>query len=262
MINYMILTLLLSGCFIIPTLGNYERVNVKFDDKTKVKMFTKEELKSYGGEHPGKPIYLAILGEVFDVSNGVSHYGKAGGYHGFAGRDGTRAFVVGGFTEKELIEDVLDLTGEQALSIYEWLGFYRKSKEYFFKGKLIGFYYDSDGNPTPNRYKFEELCGKGNEEKLKRNAVNERYPPCNSQTGTQVIPKVWCTNKSGGIERSWVGVPRKFRDPTLHSSSGEVFTRCACVPLEEASDATKFQSYPKCKPTSSECLIDEKKDDL
>ena len=39
------------------------------------------------------PIYLAVLGRVFDVTKGADYYGPgAGGYSGFAGRDGSRAF--------------------------------------------------------------------------------------------------------------------------------------------------------------------------
>lgn len=41
----------------------------------------------------------SILGEVFDVSNGAKHYGKGGAYEGFAGKDASRSFVSGDFTE-------------------------------------------------------------------------------------------------------------------------------------------------------------------
>lgn len=64
------------------------------------RIFTTSELKQYTGEDPDKPIYLAILGQVFDVTKGKEHYGKGGGYGFFSGRDGTRAFVTGDFTEK------------------------------------------------------------------------------------------------------------------------------------------------------------------
>ncbi|ONL94634.1 BTB/POZ domain-containing protein NPY2 [Zea mays] len=37
---------------------------------------------------------------VFDVTKGRSHYGPGGGYHHFAGRDASRAFVSGNFTGK------------------------------------------------------------------------------------------------------------------------------------------------------------------
>lgn len=53
------------------------------------KLFTKEELSKYRGKD-GSPVYLAILGEVFDVSSGRKHYGEGGGYHFFAG---TNCFI-------------------------------------------------------------------------------------------------------------------------------------------------------------------------
>ena len=45
------------------------------------------------------PIYLAINGTIYDVSASPSFYGPGGGYHFFAGNDGTRAFVTGCFSE-------------------------------------------------------------------------------------------------------------------------------------------------------------------
>ena len=75
-------------------------------------MFTPEILEGHNGSIPGVPIYLAILGTVFDVTKGFvlgslksvftifsrfrdKHYGLKGGYSFFAGRDGSRAFVSG-----------------------------------------------------------------------------------------------------------------------------------------------------------------------
>lgn len=41
----------------------------------------------------------SILGEVFDVSKGEKYYGKKGAYKGFVGRDASRAFITGDFSE-------------------------------------------------------------------------------------------------------------------------------------------------------------------
>ena len=48
-------------------------------------MFTKEQLALFDGTRPSKPIYLAILGKVYDVQKGSKHYAPGGGYHFFAG---------------------------------------------------------------------------------------------------------------------------------------------------------------------------------
>lgn len=83
--------------------------------------------------------------------------------------------------------------------------------------------------------------------------MGNRYPRCNSQRGTKVRNRVWCADRSGGVERDWVGVPRKFRDPTL--GGGKL--RCACVPYAEADDPrfAPYDEYP-CEPDSFECFLE------
>jgi predicted heme/steroid binding protein len=51
-----------------------------------LKDFTPEELSKYDGSDPSKPIYIAVLGQVFDVTEGKEYYGPEGGYKFFAGR--------------------------------------------------------------------------------------------------------------------------------------------------------------------------------
>ena len=48
------------------------------------RLFTKEELSTFTGVDNGD-VYLAILGEVFDVTKGRRHYGVGGGYEFFSG---------------------------------------------------------------------------------------------------------------------------------------------------------------------------------
>ena len=50
------------------------------------KVFTKEELLKYDGSEGSPGIYLAILGQVFDVSKAPNFYGPNGGYGFFAGK--------------------------------------------------------------------------------------------------------------------------------------------------------------------------------
>jgi hypothetical protein len=51
--------------------------------------FTTEDLAQY------KYKYVAILGEVFDVSSKPETYGEGGSYSFFTGVDGTRAYATG-----------------------------------------------------------------------------------------------------------------------------------------------------------------------
>lgn len=49
------------------------------------RIISKSELSKYSGEVNSPGLYVAILGQVFDVKKGEKHYGPGGGYHFFAG---------------------------------------------------------------------------------------------------------------------------------------------------------------------------------
>jgi predicted heme/steroid binding protein len=59
-------------------------------------IFTVAELKQYDGSDPNLPIYLAIDGVVYDVTNGRNLYGKNGAYHSLAGRDSSTIMRLAG----------------------------------------------------------------------------------------------------------------------------------------------------------------------
>lgn len=48
---------------------------------------TLNELNSFNGTDAGKPIYLALDGDIYDVSAGRKFYQSGGPYHYLAGRD-------------------------------------------------------------------------------------------------------------------------------------------------------------------------------
>lgn len=60
---------------------------------------TPAELAVFDGTDESKPLYLAVNGSIFDVSNGRHMYGPGGSYSIFAGRDASRAFLTGCFRE-------------------------------------------------------------------------------------------------------------------------------------------------------------------
>lgn len=70
---------------------------------------TISELSRYDGTNKRFPIYLAINGQVFDVSASPSVYGPSGPYHGVAGKDAARVFVTGCFRKPD--EFTYDLRG-------------------------------------------------------------------------------------------------------------------------------------------------------
>jgi membrane-associated progesterone receptor component len=52
------------------------------------------------------PIYFAVRGRVFDVSQGKNFYGPGGPYANFAGRDASRGLATHSFTDDVLTKDL------------------------------------------------------------------------------------------------------------------------------------------------------------
>jgi predicted heme/steroid binding protein len=48
-------------------------------------VFTRDQLSLFDGSRHSKPIYLALLGRVYNVNKGEKHYGVGGSYNIFAG---------------------------------------------------------------------------------------------------------------------------------------------------------------------------------
>ncbi|XP_071944520.1 neuferricin-like [Antedon mediterranea] len=207
-------------------------------------ILTKEELGKYDGTEGSKGLYLAIMGHVYDVEKGRRKYGPGGGYDFFAARDGTKAFISGDFTNKGLIEDTSELTPKDMLGIKEWLEFYEK--DYKFVGLLEGLYYDGTGKATEALLDAEKRINGGL--KLKKSEADEKkeFPPCNSQWTKKAGGRVWCTKKSGGINRAWVGVPRKL------FKAGSTDYRCACIRKSQLNNPL-LKEYENCDPKADMC---------
>lgn len=104
-----------------------------------LKEFTPEELAKFDGSDPETPIYICVLGKIYDVTAGRSYYGKGSGYNIFAGRCASRAFFSGCFDQSNpdcLSDKVDDLTEEQMKSITHWSEFYENSSKYHLIGIL------------------------------------------------------------------------------------------------------------------------------
>ncbi|RIA97086.1 cytochrome b5-like heme/steroid binding domain-containing protein, partial [Glomus cerebriforme] len=99
-------------------------------------IFSETELSKYDGSDPDLPIYIAMNGEVFDVTPGKHYYGKGGSYNFFAGRDASRAYVTGCF-ETHLTHDLRGLTHEQIKELENWAKFYRDHHTYYKVGRVV-----------------------------------------------------------------------------------------------------------------------------
>ena len=43
---------------------------------------------------------------------------------------------------------------------------------------------------------------------IENDVEKQMFPPCNVEWSQAEGSRLWCTKKSGGITRDWVGVPR------------------------------------------------------
>jgi len=208
----------------------------------KPRLWTVEELSVYNGTDEELPILLGILGSVFDVTKGRSHYGPGGGYHHFAGRDASRAFVSGNFTGDGLTDSLQGLSSSEVNSIVDWRKFY--FERYIFAGKLIGRYYDSQGNPTKYLKGVEVKAKRGAQLLEKQKSEEAKIPSCNSKWSQQEGGEVWCDT----------GYPRLVRRPGDIALTGQVSQRCACFQEDEL-NKPGLVAYEGCDHLSKSCKV-------
>lgn len=208
----------------------------------KPRLWTVEELSVYNGTDEGLPILLGILGSVFDVTKGRSHYGPGGGYHHFAGRDASRAFVSGNFTGDGLTDSLHGLSSSEVNSIVDWRKFY--FERYIFAGKLIGRYYDNQGNPTKYLKGVEVKAKRGAQLLEKQKSEEAKIPSCNSKWSQQEGGEVWCDT----------GYPRLVRRPGDIALTGQVSQRCACFQEDEL-NKPGLVAYQGCDHLSKSCKV-------
>ncbi|CAL8398373.1 unnamed protein product [Boreogadus saida] len=236
----------LVAILIIPSDWSTKLTN-EWTQEPHMRVLSRDELSLYDGASGSKGLYLAIIGQVFDVQKGDRHYGVNGGYHGMAGKDASLAFISGDFTESGLIDDVSTLSPSQVVALYDWLAFYQK--DYTPIGRLVGRFYTEKGLPTEALMKLEELLFEGQRLKSQLQAESQKFPSCNSEWSPTLGGRVWCSTRSGGVERSWAGVPRKLFSP------GSSRSRCVCVE-DPSSGSPNMQDYQGCHPDSDSCTLE------
>ncbi|XP_003748250.1 neuferricin [Galendromus occidentalis] len=222
--------------------------------------FDAATLARYDGKPSSKGLYLALLGKVYNVEKGAQHYRQGGGYAFFAGKDATRAYITGDFTEKGLTDDLDGVSDDMVAGLATWIEFYQK--EYSYMGKLVGRYYTSTGAKTAELRRVEGILKTALASKLKDDELKKVFPPCNSEFTPKEGHKVWCSDESGGIKRKWTGVPRRHHPPGMSQE------RCVCVrttgaPHDNPSASTNngdlsnpnLKEYPDCEPTSVSCKL-------
>ncbi|KAF7354947.1 Sterol metabolism-related protein [Mycena sanguinolenta] len=124
---------------------------------TDQRLFSENALAEFNGEVPGRPTYLAIDGDVYDVSKGKA-YQPGGSYHFMsvssslpavdsadhrwcffcyfrAGRDAARAFGTGCF-QTHRTHDLRGLSDKEYEGVQHWKKFFADHKDYYKVGRV------------------------------------------------------------------------------------------------------------------------------
>ncbi|EJD01291.1 cytochrome b5 [Fomitiporia mediterranea MF3/22] len=136
---------------------------------TNDRLFSEEGLSKFDGTDKTKPIYLAIDGIVYDVTEGRRTYGPGGSYNFMAGHDAARAFATGCFATHRT-HDIRGLSERELKArphtcLEHWKNFFANHKKYFKVGRVLHHPIDPL-SPIPEPCK-EEKPKAGNNEKPK-----------------------------------------------------------------------------------------------
>ena len=196
----------------------------------------------------GRKIWLGVLGEAFDVTAGARYYAGDGEYaRCFAGRDATRAFVTGDFTERGCVSDVRGLTGQELSGARGWRDFMRG--KYRYVGKIAGgAFYDDAGEPTAMMREVWEKLERFDAFDARRRERVRMFPDCSSRWSVEAGGFVWCDADASGVAR----YPR---NETSTSDSGENVYRCACFPDMTVSSSRAL--FPDCAATDVKCRVSQ-----
>lgn len=108
----------------------------KEEEKITPRDFTIEQLREFNGVDNPK-IYIAMKGEVYDVTKAADYYGPEGTYNCFAGRDASRAMAKLSFEESELGNPRIDDLGPFERDVLEqWVEKFKFYKGYPVVGKI------------------------------------------------------------------------------------------------------------------------------
>jgi cytochrome b involved in lipid metabolism len=103
--------------------------NINSQQDESVSMLSEEEQSS-------SLLWLSIQQRVYDVTAGWKFYGPGGPYHGFVGRDATRAFCTGCLLDECLISNTTGLSEQQIMESMRWVEYYELHDKYKFVGLL------------------------------------------------------------------------------------------------------------------------------
>ena len=100
-------------------------------------------------------VWLSVLGEVFDVTDGRNSYGEGSEYSFFAGKDASPCFSTGKFNDEGLNDSLDDMKESAIGAVTHWRDFFRDDKQYKFIGLLESEYFDKVGSPSEYKKRID-----------------------------------------------------------------------------------------------------------
>ena len=110
--------------------------------ESKLRDFTVSQLQEYTGASEKLPLYVALLGDVYDVSASADLYGKCRPFHCYAGKDASLAIAQNScdqalFPASPLDQSrVKDLSAPIQTSLSEWIKVFQQDFKYPIVGKV------------------------------------------------------------------------------------------------------------------------------
>jgi len=89
--------------------------------KAEQRDYTADELATFDGSDPAKPILLAVRGTIYDVTRGRTFYGPRGPYALFAGKECARAFALDSLEATDCTGDLSGLPEPKLRRLEEWI---------------------------------------------------------------------------------------------------------------------------------------------
>ncbi|CAM9271822.1 unnamed protein product [Ascophyllum nodosum] len=99
--------------------------------------FTAAQLKEFDGRDETTSAFVALRGEVFDVSSKPEHYKKGGGYHLFAGHDASYSLATGSLDPADLDKSYSDLSPMENDTLDSWVEKFKHYSSYPVVGKVV-----------------------------------------------------------------------------------------------------------------------------
>lgn len=108
----------------------------------KLRDFTISQLREFTGSSHKLPLYVALLGFVYDVSSSADLYGEGKPFHCYAGRDASLAIAKDScdselFLDKPLEESHVDhLSADVQIALKEWIRLFQVEFKYPIVGRV------------------------------------------------------------------------------------------------------------------------------